>query len=100
MKTEMPTTDILVNATSLGMHPNSDCSPVPSDILHSDLSVMDIIYNPLDTKLTKDAKTKGAKVVSGLEMLIYQGAIAFEIWTNCPAPIEVMRKAALKELKK
>ncbi len=100
MKKEMPTTDILVNATSLGMHPNSNCSPVPSDILRSDLCVMDIIYNPLDTQLTKDAKAKGAKVVSGLEMLIYQGAIAFEIWTKCPAPIEVMRKAALKELKK
>ena len=100
MKTEMPTTDILVNATSLGMHPNSSCSPVPSDILRSDLCVMGIIYNPLDTQLTKDAKAKGAKVVSGLEMLIYQGAIAFEIWTKCPAPIEVMRKAALKELKK
>jgi shikimate dehydrogenase len=100
MRTEMPTTDILVNATSLGMHPKSGCSPVPSDILRSDLCVMDIIYNPLDTQLAKDAKAKGAKVVSGLEMLIYQGAVAFEIWTNYPAPIEVMRKAALKELKK
>ena len=61
---------------------------------------MDIIYNPLDTQLAKDARAKGAKVVSGFEMLIYQGAVAFEIWTNSPAPIEVMRKAALNELKK
>jgi shikimate dehydrogenase len=100
LKQELPTTDILVNATSAGMHPDVDISPVPSDLLHSDLSVMDIIYNPLETKLLKDAKSAGAKVVSGIEMLLYQGAVAFEIWTNCPAPIEVMREAALNELEK
>ena len=100
LKQELPTTDILVNATSAGMHPDVDSSPVPSDLLRSDLCVMDIIYNPLDTKLLKDAKAAGAKVVSGIEMLIYQGAVAFEIWTNCPAPVEVMRKAALNELEK
>jgi shikimate dehydrogenase len=100
LKQELPTTDILVNATSAGMHPDVDISPVPSDLLHSDLSVMDIIYNPLETKFLKDAKSAGAKVVSGIEMLLYQGAVAFEIWTNCPAPIEVMREAALNELEK
>ncbi len=100
LKQELPTTDILVNATSAGMHPDVDSSPVPSDLLHSDLSVMDIIYNPLETRLLKDAKSAGAKVVSGIEMLLYQGAVAFEIWTNCPAPVEVMRKAALNELEK
>ena len=57
LKQELPTTDILVNATSVGMHPDVDVSPVPSDLLHSDLSVMDIIYNPLETKLLKDAKS-------------------------------------------
>ncbi|PVX26529.1 MAG: shikimate dehydrogenase [Candidatus Bathyarchaeum sp.] len=97
---ELETADILVNATSVGMHPNVESSPVPSDLLHSDLCVMDIIYNPLHTKLLNDAKAVKAKVVSGIEMLIYQGAVAFEIWTNCPAPVEVMRQAALKELKK
>jgi shikimate dehydrogenase len=100
LKQELPTTDILVNATSVGMHPDVDISPVPSDLLHSDLSVMDIIYNPLETKFLKDAKSAGAKVVSGIEMLLYQGAVAFEIWTNCPAPVEVMREAALNELEK
>ena len=100
LKTELSTADILVNATSVGMHPDIDSNPVPSDILRSDLCVMDIIYNPLETKLVADAKAAGAKVVSGIEMLIYQGAVAFEIWTNCPAPVEVMRAAALNELKK
>jgi shikimate dehydrogenase len=98
LKEELKTTDILVNATSVGMHPDVNSSPVPSDLLRSDLCVMDIIYNPLETKLVKDAKSVGAKVVLGLEMLLYQGAIAFEIWTNCSAPVEVMKKAALNKL--
>ena len=98
LKKELKTTDILVNATSVGMHPDVNRSPVPSDLLRRDLCVMDIIYNPLETKLVTDAKAVGAKVVLGLEMLLYQGAVAFEIWTNCPAPVEVMKKAALNKL--
>jgi len=100
LKKELKTTDILVNATSVGMHPDVNRSPVPSDLLRRDLCVMDIIYNPLETKLVTDAKAVGAKVVLGLEMLLYQGAVAFEIWTNCPAPVEVMKEAALNELEK
>jgi shikimate dehydrogenase len=100
LKDELETADIMVNATSVGMHPNINISPVPSSLLRRDLCVMDIIYNPLETRLIADAKSAGAKVVSGLEMLIYQGAVAFEIWTNCPAPVEVMRNAALNELEK
>jgi shikimate dehydrogenase len=98
LKEELETTDILVNATSVGMSPDVNASPVPADLLHSGLCVMDIVYNPLETKLLKDAKIVGAKVVSGLEMLLYQGAIAFEIWTNCPAPVDVMKKVALSKL--
>ncbi|WGM88955.1 MAG: shikimate dehydrogenase [Candidatus Bathyarchaeum tardum] len=99
LKQELETADILINATCVGMHPDNEISPVPSKLLRPDLNVMDIIYNPLETKLLKDAKTVGAKVISGLEMLIYQGSVAFHIWTNCPAPVEVMRKAALNALK-
>ena len=98
LKEEMKTTDILVNATSVGMHPDVNMSPVPLDWLRRDLCVMDIIYNPFETKLVKDAKAVGAKVVLGLEMLLYQGAVSFEIWTNCPAPVDVMKKAALNKL--
>lgn len=61
---------------------------------------MDIVYNPIETKLAKDAKAAGAKVVSGVEMLIYQGAASFEIWTGKSAPVEVMRQAALNHLQK
>ena len=92
--------DILINATSVGMKPNADQSPVNPKLLRSRLAVMDIVYNPLETKLSTDAKAAGAKVVSGVEMLIYQGAASFEIWTGKSAPVEVMRQAALNYLKK
>jgi len=92
--------DILVNATSMGMKPNVDVSPVPSTLLRPDLAVMDIVYNPLETKLAKEAKTAGAKVINGVEMLIYQGAASLELWVGKSAPVEVMRQAALKHLMK
>jgi shikimate dehydrogenase len=81
------------------MNPNINQTPVAPEWLKPDLAVMDIVYNPIETKLAKDAKTAGAKVVSGVEMLIYQGAVSFEIWTACEAPVEVMRKAALNHLR-
>lgn len=90
--------DILVNATSVGMHPHVDQSLVTPQRLKPDLAVMDIVYNPVETKLAKDAKAAGAKVISGVEMLIYQGVASFKIWTGKSAPIEVMRKAALNKL--
>jgi shikimate dehydrogenase len=90
--------DVLINATSVGMHPEANQSIVTPQWLRSDLTVMDIVYNPVETKLAKDAKAAGAKVISGVEMLIYQGAASFEIWTGCSAPIEVMRRAALNKL--
>ena len=100
VKANLVEADVLINATSMGMKPNSDQSPIKSEWLKPDLAVMDIVYNPLETKLAKDAKAAGAKVVGGVEMLIYQGAASFEIWTACKAPVEVMRKAALNHLLK
>jgi shikimate dehydrogenase len=90
--------DILINATSVGMHPHSAQSIVASKLLKSGLTVMDIVYNPIETKLAKDAKDAGARVISGLEMLVYQGAASFEIWTGQVAPVKVMRQAALNQL--
>ena len=90
--------DVLINATSVGMHPNDEHSLVEPQWLRPNLTVMDIVYNPIETKLAKDAKKAGAKVISGVEMLIYQGAASFEIWTGHKAPVEVMRKAALTKL--
>lgn len=90
--------DILVNATSVGMHPNVNQSLVMPRWLRPDLAVMDIVYNPVETKLAKDAKTAGAQVISGVEMLLYQGAASFQIWTGHAAPIKVMRTVALNQL--
>ena len=90
--------DVLINATSVGMHPEANQSIVMPRWLKSDLTVMDIVYNPVETKLARDAKAAGAKVISGVEMLIYQGAASFEIWTGHSAPIDVMRRAALNKL--
>jgi shikimate dehydrogenase len=89
---------IVINATSVGMHPHVSQSLVAPQWLKHDLTVMDIVYNPVETKLAKDAKVVGAHVISGVEMLLYQGAASFEIWTGLSAPIEVMRKAALNKL--
>ncbi|MDR1992940.1 MAG: shikimate dehydrogenase [Nitrososphaerota archaeon] len=92
--------DILINATSIGMKPHPDISPIPPKLLRSNLSVMDIVYNPLETKLSKDAKNAGAKIISGVEMLIYQGAVAFEIWTGKTAPVEIMRQTIFSHLQR
>ena len=90
--------DILINATKVGMHPHESQTMVEPQWLRSDLTVMDIVYNPIETRLAKDAKAVGAKVINGVEMLIYQGAASFELWTSRSAPIEVMRRAALNKL--
>jgi len=89
---------LLINATPLGMRPN-DPLPVNLKYLHKDLFVYDIVYNR-ETELLKEAKRIGAKTLSGLEMLIYQGAEAFRIWTGREAPIEVMREAVATALKR
>jgi shikimate dehydrogenase len=92
--------DILVNATSVGMTPNSRNSPVPARLLKPHLVVFDIVYNPIETRLIKEAKAAGASVISGVDMLAWQGALAFEKWTGRPAPVEVMRREAVKMLGK
>ena len=92
--------DILVNATSLGMSPDDDQTPVPADLLYANLTVFDVVYNPLQTRLLREAKTAGARTISGLEMLVWQGAIAFEKWTGIKAPVDVMRQSALSLLQK
>jgi shikimate dehydrogenase len=90
--------EILVNATSAGMHPNVDLNLVAPEWLKPNLTVMDIVYSPVETKLAKEAKKAGARVISGVDMLIHQGAASFEIWTGRKAPLEVMRQAALSRL--
>ncbi|MCX7600154.1 MAG: shikimate dehydrogenase [Armatimonadetes bacterium] len=91
--------EVVVDSTSVGMHPHCDVPPViPAEWLHPGQVVCDLTYNPRETVLLKAAKARSATTVDGTGMLVHQGAIAFEIWTGQPAPVEVMRKALLDAL--
>jgi len=92
--------DILVNATSVGMSPNINETPVTSNLLKPGLVVFDIVYNPIKTRLRREAEAAGATVISGLDMLVWQGALAFEKWTGLKAPVELMREKVIKVLEK
>jgi len=85
--------DIIINATSLGMLPNEDKSAIPADFLRKGQIVFDAVYVPYETRFLKEAREKGAKIIHGIEMLLYQGITQFEYYTNHKAPEEVMRKA-------
>ncbi|PID77366.1 MAG: shikimate dehydrogenase [Deltaproteobacteria bacterium] len=89
--------DILVNATPVGMAPEDSLMPINSSSLKNYAAVMDIVYSPLQTRLLQEAEKAGCKTINGLEMLLYQGAAQFELWTEKPAPIEVMREALLEK---
>jgi len=91
---------ILVNATSVGMSPAVDASPVPAELLRPDMYVFDVVYNPVMTRLLREASEAGAHTISGVDMLIWQGVLAFEKWTGHSAPVDIMRKEALKALEK
>lgn len=92
---------LLINATAIGMHPHSQASPLPDPgCLHAGMVVLDIVYNPLETLLLRQAREAGTRAVDGLGMLARQGARAFEIWTGVAPPVEAMRGAALERLGK
>jgi len=83
--------DVLVQATSVGM--DEDASPVPARALHADLTVLDAVYSPVETRLLRDARATGAETIDGGWMLLYQGVAAFERWTGRDAPVEAMNRA-------
>jgi shikimate dehydrogenase len=93
-------TDIIINATTIGMHPNVNHTLLTADLMHKGLIVNDIVYEPLQTRLLTEAKKAGARTVTGLGMLIHQAALSFEIWTGRRAPIKVMTAAAKRELRR
>ncbi|MDI9645943.1 MAG: shikimate dehydrogenase [Archaeoglobales archaeon] len=91
--------DIIVNATTLGMVGFENKIPVPESILN-DVVVFDTVYNPIETPLISLAKKMGCKVINGVEMLVYQGAKAFEIWTGLKPDVDLMREVAIKSITK
>jgi shikimate dehydrogenase len=90
--------DILVNATPLGMIALKDQTPFPAGLLESRMIVMDMVYAPAETRLLREARQAGCRVVGGLSMLLNQAAFQFEAWTTLPAPLDIMRTAAEKAL--
>ncbi len=98
LKELLQNADVLINTTTLGMHPNTDTSIATAEELHSSLTVFDIVYNPLETRLLREAKAAGAKTISGVLMLVYQGAEAFRLWTGVEPPVELMKKTVLEAL--
>jgi shikimate dehydrogenase len=84
---------LLVQATTVGSGAERGRSPVPAAALHPGLAVMDMVYEPRETVLLRDARACGCRIVEGRSMLVYQGARAFELWTGRPAPAGAMRRA-------
>jgi shikimate dehydrogenase len=91
---------VLIHCTPVGMHPKTGESAVPKALLHRDLAVMDIVYNPLKTQLLADAEDRGLKTISGVEMFVNQAVIQFELWTGRTAPRAVMRAVVLDHLRR
>jgi len=95
---EIKNIDLLINATPVGMYPSHHESVVSPDMFHKDMTVFDLIYNPLETQLIKDAKIAGCKTLNGLDMLINQGALAFEWWTKKKPNTNLMKRKIIEIL--
>ena len=84
-------TDILINATCVGLHPHGDeCPEVDFDGIRPGMTVCDVIFNPVETPFLTQAAAHGARTIDGLGMLVNQGAINYELWTGQKAPRDVM----------
>ena len=87
--------DIIINTTSVGMKPLDNKTPIPTKFINKNQIIFDIVYVPHETKLLKEAKKRGAKIIHGIEMLLHQGTAQFEIYTGKKAPEEIMRRAII-----
>lgn len=98
MTEEIQNSDILVNGTIVGMKPMEEESPVKDvTAFHKDLVVCDIVYNPIETKLLREAKEAGCKCVGGKGMLLWQGVAAFKLFTGLDMPVEEVKANFFKE---
>ncbi len=88
--------DILINATPIGMYPKVDETPISKDLLHDDLFVFDVVYNPLETRLMKEAAETGCTTLGGLDMLVNQGILAFEWWLNKKPNKDLMKNKIIE----
>lgn len=90
--------DLLVNSTSLGMTPNFQDTPIQKSFLRRDLAVYDIVYNPLETRLLREARELGCKAIDGLGMLIYTNVYAAKVCADVEISAQIMREEALRAL--
>lgn len=90
--------DCLVNTTPVGMYPKENEMPVPKQVLGTYKAVADVIYNPLETMLLREAEAAGCQVASGFEMFVYQGTEQFTIWTGRRAPVKEMKEVVYQRL--
>jgi shikimate dehydrogenase len=93
-------TDLLINCSPIGMSPEIDNSPVSAHLLNDKMTVFDVVYNPLKTKLLQEAESAGARIISGVEMFVNQAVAQFEMFTGEKAPVELMRSIVLDALQK
>jgi shikimate dehydrogenase len=92
---DLPDVDLVVNATPVGMAPEVDRSPWPHQWpLPRHAAFFDLVYNPRQTKLVRDARAQGLSATTGLRMLVEQAALAYEIWTGCQTQRDILLSAA------
>ena len=94
----MASADVVINCTPIGMHPKTDASVIPAALFRPGQAVFDIVYSPLETKLLAEARARGLKTVSGVEMFINQAVLQFRAFAGVVAPEEVMRKVVMARL--
>ena len=94
----MASADLIINCKPVGMHPNVDATLVPEHLFRPGQVVFDVVYNPLETKLLRQAKAKGLKVIPGVEMFINQAILQFERFAGADAPAELMRSVVMEQL--
>ena len=100
LKKALGDADIVVNTTSLGMSPAAGETPMPGELMRPGMVVFDIVYNPVETRFLSDARKAGARVIDGLDMLVEQGALAFELWTGEKSPAKIMKQSLVEVLAK
>ena len=97
LREEIANTDILVNGTLAGMKPHDDISLVDKSMFHKNLVVADVVYNPEETRMLREAKEAGCKTVGGKGMLLWQGAAAYKLYTGLEMPTEEYQKFQTKQ---
>jgi shikimate dehydrogenase len=89
---------IVINATPAGMTPDVNSLPLAPDLMKPGMVVMDMVYNPLETRFLKEAQSLECTIIDGVSMFVHQGAVQFELWTGRKAPVDIMRRVVLEEL--